>query len=40
MGRLSDLMIDFGQKAGKPMVLIPGPQCMQTIMAASTRARA
>ena len=39
MGRLSDLMIDFGQKAGKPMVLIPGPQCMQTIMAASTRAR-
>lgn len=39
MGRLSDLMIDFGQKVGKPMVLIPGPQCMQTIMAASTRSR-
>ena len=39
MGRLSDLMIDFAQKARKPMVLIPGPQCMQTIMAASTRAR-
>lgn len=32
-------MIDFAQKARKPMVLIPGPQCMQTIMAASTRAR-
>ncbi len=38
-GRLSDLMIDFAQKAGKPMVLIPGPQCKQPIMTASTRAR-
>ncbi|MCD8116240.1 MAG: fucose isomerase [Oscillospiraceae bacterium] len=38
-GRLTDLIVDFAQKAGKPMVLIPGPQCMQTIMAAATRAR-
>ena len=39
MGRLTDLMIDFAQKAGKPMISIPGPQCMQTIMISATRAR-
>lgn len=39
MGRLTDLMIDFAQKAKKPMVEIPGPQCMQTIFAAAARAR-
>ncbi len=39
MGRLSDLIIDFMQKAEKPIITIPGPQCMQTILIASTRAR-
>ncbi|MDD6239429.1 MAG: fucose isomerase [Oscillospiraceae bacterium] len=39
MGRLSDLVIDFVQKAKKPIITIPGPQCMQTILIASTRAR-
>lgn len=39
MGRLSDLMIDFAQKTGRPMVLIPSPQYMQTIVAAPTRAQ-
>jgi len=39
MGRLSDLIIDFAQKAKKPIITIPGPQCMQTILIASTRAR-
>ncbi len=39
MGRLSDLMIDFIQKTKKPIITIPGPQCMQTILVASTRAR-
>lgn len=39
MGRLSDLIIDFVQKAKKPIITIPGPQCMQTILIASTRAR-
>lgn len=29
MGRLSDLVIDFVQKAKKPIITIPGPQCMQ-----------
>ena len=36
MGRLSDLVIDFVQKAKKPIITIPGPQCMQTILIAST----
>ena len=39
MGRLSDLIIDFAQKVKKPMIEIPGPQCMQTILAASMRSR-
>ena len=39
MGRLTDLMIDFAQKAKKPMVLVPGPQCMQTIMISACRSR-
>ena len=39
MGRLSDLIIDFAQKAKKPIITIPGPQCMQTILIASTRSR-
>ena len=39
MGRLSDLVIDFVQKAKKPIITSPGPQCMQTILIASTRAR-
>lgn len=39
MGRLTDLIIDFAQKVKKPMIEIPGPQCMQTILIAATRAR-
>ncbi len=38
MGRLSDLVIDFVQKAKKLIITIPGTQCMQTILIASTRA--
>lgn len=37
--RLGDLMIDFAQKVKKPIVLVPSPVCMQTIMSAGMRSR-
>ncbi|MDC7124896.1 MAG: hypothetical protein PQJ46_04980 [Spirochaetales bacterium] len=37
--RLGDLIIDFAQKTKKPVVLVPSPVCMQTIMTAAMRAR-